>query len=440
VHAQYLSIGREGVLGMAAMGLKTALKCPHCNQNCTTNQPVRPGMPIRCPHCRSVFEIPPSENGAEKPPPAAGDPSDKLLYELVEEDNRPTTKLLPREVDMRTSTESIEKLPPRGAGPAPTPKKPALERKPLPFGGPRTMMAAGSLAVAVVVGYLFIRWFGNTASSLDPPTNKAGQNRAAKTQGLADLHAKPKNPMGTVAAAPSTGVPGSATIASSRTPAPQTEKIGNVVVGVPEAKLVTGGGQTGDEYLVITLRITNLSAKPFKYVSWSDPAIKVTLTDQYHNYYNRKASPAEASQEIPPDRTITDTLQFEKPLNGAVLALDLPISDQKFEFSLPATFIQRVSLANVEAGAAAPAPAPISAPAPAAEPEPPYSAERDPQLIADVKAAYDEAMKRVEARVLGMTTSSADRVRKSEKEKIIKTIATKLDMTVDQVLSMISSP
>jgi hypothetical protein len=98
------------------------------------------------------------------------------------------------------------------------------------------------------------------------------------------------------------------------------------------------------------------------------------------------------------------------------------------------------TLGNVEAGAAVPAPAPIAAPAPAAEPEPPYSAERDPQLIADVKAAYDEAMKRVEARVLGMTTSSADRVRKTEKEKIIKTIATKLDMTVDQVLSMISSP
>ena len=70
----------------------------------------------------------------------------------------------------------------------------------------------------------------------------------------------------------------------------------------------------------------------------------------------------------------------------------------------------------------------------------PYSAERDPQLIADVKAAYQEAIKRMETRVQGRTTSSADRVRKTEKEKIIKTIATKLDMTVDQVLSMISSP
>ena len=126
--AHYLSIGRESFLGMAAMGLKTALTCPHCNQNCTTNQAVRPGMPIRCPRCRSVFEIPPSENGAGKLPPAAGDPSDKLLYELVEEDNRPATRSLSREVDMRVPTESIEKLPPRGAGPAATPKKPDLDR------------------------------------------------------------------------------------------------------------------------------------------------------------------------------------------------------------------------------------------------------------------------------------------------------------------------
>jgi hypothetical protein len=424
---------------MAAMPLKTALKCPHCNKNCTTNQQVRPGTPIRCPHCRSVFEFTPSESGAGKPPPAAGESSAEMLYELVEEDKRSATRSLSREVDMRVPTESIEKLPPRGAGPAPTPKKPALDQKPISFGGARTMMAAGSLAVAVVVGYLFIRGFGNSASSLDPPSNKAVQERAAKTKALADLHAKPKNPMGTVAAAPSTGMPGSAAAASSRTVAPHTEQIGNVVVGVPEAKLVTGGGQSADEYLVITLRITNLSAKPLKYVSWSDPAIKVTLTDQHHNYYNRISSTAEASQEIPQDRTITDTLQFEKPLNGAVLALDLPIGEQKFEFSLAAGFIQRVSLASVDAKAAPPAAAPITAPA-AAEPEVPYSAERDPQLIADVNAAYQEAIKRVETRVQGMTTSTADRVRKTEKEKIIKTIATKLDMTVDQVLNMISSP
>jgi hypothetical protein len=417
---------------MAAMPLKTALKCPHCNKNCTTNQQVRPGTPIRCPHCRSVFEFTPSESGAGKPPPAAGESSAEMLYDLVEEDNRSATRSLSREVDMRVPTESIEKLPPRGAGPAVTPKKPALEQKPISLGGPRTMMAAGSVAaaVAVVVGYLFVRGFGNSASSLDAPSNKAVQERAAKTKALADLHAKPKNPMGTVATA------------SSRTVAPHTEKIGDVVVGVPEAKLVTGGGQTADEYLVITLRITNLSAKPLKYVSWSDPAIKVTLTDQHHNYYNRISSTAEASQEIPQDRTITDTLQFEKPLNGAVLALDLPMGEQKFEFSLAAAFIQTVSLASVEAKAAPPAAAPITPPAAAtaAEPETPYTAELDPQLIADVKAAYQEAIKRVETRVQGMTTSSADRVRKTEKEKIIKTIATKLDMTVDQVLSMISSP
>ena len=76
-------------------------------------------------------------------------------------------------------------------------------------------------------------------------------------------------------------------------------------------------------------------------------------------------------------------------------------------------------------------PAPVLAPpqATATAPEQPYSPERDPQIIADVNAAYDVAMKRVEKRVLGMTSNNAARFRKTEKDRIIKALADKMDMT-----------
>jgi hypothetical protein len=77
---------------------------------------------------------------------------------------------------------------------------------------------------------------------------------------------------------------------------------------------------------------------------------------------------------------------------------------------------------------------------PAAVAEAPYSADRDPQLIADVKAAYREAMQRVETRALGMTTNNGIRFGKTERASIVTKIATKLGMKVEQIESMISSP
>jgi hypothetical protein len=48
-------------------------------------------------------------------------------------------------------------------------------------------------------------------------------------------------------------------------------------------------------------------------------------------------------------------------------------------------------------------------------------------------------MRRMEARVLGMTANNAARFRKTEKERIIRSLAEKMDMTVDQINHMIFS-
>jgi hypothetical protein len=117
---------------------------------------------------------------------------------------------------------------------------------------------------------------------------------------------------------------------------------------------------------------------------------------------------------------------------------------------MPTPFVQTIRTARVitNSSTLSPAPALARAPAPAtaltpalvtaSAPEQPYSPERDPQIIADVNAAYDVAMKRVEKRVLGMTSNNASRFRKTEKDRIIKVLADKMDMTVDQITHMLS--
>jgi hypothetical protein len=343
---------------------------------------------------------------------------------------------------MRVPSDTDDWRPAGPTAPVPSaPKKLVLAEKPPPFSNSRTLLAACLLAVITLSGYAFIRWYVDTVRSLDITANKVSAQRVAAVKSLASPNRPPrKEPTTGAAMSPSSGTPGAAALAPSRIVAPATQKIGTVVVGVAEAKLMADGGQTSQEYLRITLRITNLSSEPMAYVSWSEPTLNPVLTDQYHNYYNRLDTTTEPGQGIPPNRTIIDTLRFEKPLPGAVLALDLPMGNQKFEFSLPAIFIQRLQIGIFGATVAPPAPAQkMAAPPAAAAAEAPYSAERDPQLIADIKATYREAMQRVETRALGMNTNNGIRFRKTERETIVKKIATKLDMTVEQIERMISS-
>ncbi len=426
------------------MPLSTSLQCPQCGHCVQTAKVILPGAAIRCQRCNSTFRFVPSNGGLMKSLPAVGNLDAERLQELFVADNKPKIAAPSREIDIRVVNEANDRLPSRTMGPtAAASKKPAKESKPLPFHGPRTMMAAILIAVVALTGYAFSRWYVDTVISLDRTATIASAKRSSQIKALADPlskgagQAKVKGSLGTGMGGMGMGTPLAAR--DNRTLAPATAQIGNLVVGVSSAQLGTIDGTTEDECLTLTLRITNLSAKATTYASWSGPTRKAILTDQYHNYYNRIGSSTQTNHAVEPDRTITDTLQFEKPLPGAVLALDLPLGVAKFEFSLPAAFIQRTVVARVAPKMAPPAAAIVPPPALASVSEPPYSAERDPQIMADVKAAYDEAMRRVEVRVLGMTGNNAARLRKTEKERIIKALATKMDMTVDQIRHMISS-
>jgi hypothetical protein len=423
-----------------SLPLTTSLQCPRCGYVGTTTQVIPAGAKVRCPKCKTIIHGLPLAAGPVEGFPAGADlPADRL-NELFESDKPVSKNTQSAHDDFRVLSESNERLPPRAGGPVPAGPKIVLDHKPLPFHNSRTFLTAILIAVAAMATFAFLRWYGDTVVSLDVAANKAGALRAKRVEQAAasagantsriQRNLADKQPPDLLATPP--------TAPDGRTQAPATAKIGTLVVGVSDASLAASGGPAGEQVLAITLRITNLSSKPVTYVSWSDPTINVLLTDQHHNYYNRTGAATQSTQEIPPNRTITDSLQFEKPLSGAVLALDLPIGSRKFEFSLPAAFVQR-SLAAIASvpKTAPPAPAQKAAPSPAAAPQEPYRADRDPQLIADVRAAYEEGMRRVEKRSLGMNSNNGVRFRKTEKEKIIKTIAEKLDMTVEQIQSML---
>jgi hypothetical protein len=176
------------------------------------------------------------------------------------------------------------------------------------------------------------------------------------------------------------------------------------------------------------VRITNLSAQPIVYTSGADASLRVILKDQNGNYYNRIPSRDQLQLTIDSARTITDTLEFEKPLaTGTVLDLDLPVSDKTYQFRIPSTLI----------GPARPQVAKKQAEVPT-QPRV-FDPRRERELIADVKAVYNTAMERAQTRMLGMSTNNAARFRKREQDRVIKTLADKLNLTADEIKGMLAS-
>jgi DNA-directed RNA polymerase subunit RPC12/RpoP len=325
------------------MSLPTMVQCPQCGQTVQTTKSISPGAAVRCKRCNSSFRFASREDNPNRSLAVLGGVDQSRLDELFAADSKPKPTPPSREVDMRVPNESIEPLPRRAQlASSAGPKKVVLEGKPLPFHGPRTIFAGMLLAVLGLAGYGFVRWYVDTVISLDATATKAGQKRASKIAALA-------KPAGTEQK-PKKGMMGMGSFVSpapakteSRAIAPATAQIGDLVVGVSAAVIETSGQNSADGYLTLTLRITNLSAKAITHFSWSGPSHNVILTDQYHNYYNRIVSSADPDQVIEPSRTITETLQFEKPPQGVVLALDIPHVGQKFEFTLPAPFVRVVT-------------------------------------------------------------------------------------------------
>jgi len=205
--------------------------------------------------------------------------------------------------------------------------------------------------------------------------------------------------------------------------------IGDLVVGVAAARV--GATNRSAECLTLTLRITNLAEKPINYTSWSESSVPVVLRDQNRNYYNRIASRTQSEQVINPGRTITDIIEFESPPKGVMLELDLPVAggDKSFRFQIPPILVQQAGSSL----AATPKKQDEATPAT----PPPAAAEQDQELVGKVVADYRDGVKRIAQRVLGMETNNGQRFKKNAMDKLLKSLATKYELKLEQVQRMV---
>jgi hypothetical protein len=185
----------------------------------------------------------------------------------------------------------------------------------------------------------FIWWYVGTIKDLDTAAGAAGEARGAQ---IAEAALPPSSKKAATKAV--TVLVPTSPAQTDRTPAPKTAEINEMVVGISNARLAPSDSGSMRNAFTLVLRITNTSPRPMKYVTWSNPDVKVVLRDGHGNYYNRISK---ASDEfiIQPGETKTDTLVFEPNPGLTGLALDLPLATapQPFKFEIPVGFIERPS-------------------------------------------------------------------------------------------------
>jgi hypothetical protein len=420
------------------MPLTTSVQCPHCGNAASTTEMILPGAKLRCPRCKLIIHILPMSGGLVESFPIAGDLKAARFDALFAPIRASATLTSRTSDDCRVLTDPGERLAPKVKGPALASPKLALDGKPLPFHGSRSVVAALIIAGLALAGFAFTRWYVDQVTSLDVTAKRAGAKRAQKVEELAYSAGNPTAPKKNLAPDGPAKTPGrsAASVVDDRTTMPSTIEIGEMVVGVYEAKLGSVQDLGSDECLQLTLRITNLSTKPMTYVSLSQSNVRVTLRDQNRNYYNRFSSRTQSEQTIAPGRTIQELLFFEPPPRGVTLELDLPSENgnRPLQFRIPGLLVHRPMPGTSVRMEKAQEPPPAPPPAPSE----PYEPETDSKLREDVNVVYREGIKRIEVRVRGMGSNHGVRFRKNESEKLIKNLAAKLNLSVEQIRRMLS--
>ncbi len=441
-------------LGAATMPISTKLQCAHCGSTLKTSKIVLPGAKVRCPKCKGVFDIHASDDhGLIETIPIEGETETLEVAPLSSADlhtgivkgamgTRPgATAPVRAQAPTLTATKSLDLV---GTQPA--------------FRSGRTVFAAIGVAIAVVAVAAFAWWYVGTVKELDTAGNVAVEAGAAKTE--------------TAPEPPSLGMPSEKAAATakttlenlslppSRTMAPSTAEIGDLVVGISSARLGPLNRSTAQNSLTLGLRITNRSDKPRKYLGWTQPEIKVLLRDRYGNFYNRIPLGPRDELMIKPGETITDRLAFEPTAFGSEVTLDLPVagSEKSFQFLIPAAFIERtppptVASANqplrlpsplplgtspaAQTAPAAPLPLGTSPAAPTAPEAPstpePYDPETDEKVRTKLRGDFNESLAEINRRRLGMSSNESLTFRRRETAKLVKKLAKDNELTEDQV-------
>jgi hypothetical protein len=428
------------------MPISTKLECAHYGTALKTSTAVPPGAKVRCPRCKGVIHVKSSdEDGLVETIPIEGEAE---TIELAE----------PPSVDLGAAIANDGKGAKRGVN-EPSVTGPARAQGPMPSAGKkveltgsqpgfrsgRTVFAGAGIAIAVVVACAFAWWYVGQVKELDVAGDVAVERRTAKIEKAA---AAPKLGIPTIKPAAPASAPAAGMLSPpSRTTAPSTAEIGDMVVGVSSARIgpAEQGGMLNS--FSVELSITNKSAKPIKYLSWSRSEIAVVLRDRYGNSYRRVSPGSKDEVEIKPGETMTDRLVFEPTAFGSELTLDLPVAGagKSFLFVVPAGFIERtaapIAVATKQASTKA-VPPPggfLVAPAVPVAPSAPKAADpaTDPKVIEKVRGDFKESMAEINRRRLGMSSNDSVTFQRRERTKLVKKLAKDNELTEDQVKSMV---
>lgn len=308
-----------------------ALDCPHCQRKCQTRQVVAPGVKVRCPTCRLVFQLLADHVGLVETIPVVSESPPTMKNK---------TTLPPRSSDAipvpghsRPAVSVTEETPPHRSGTASmTPFLPARKtstaRRFAPFERSRgtiAVVAVMTIAAGVAVfGYWWVKQvFFTTQRSFD-----VGEERAIALDefGKGMTKAKPK---------PAPEQP--TTEEADAVTAPRPMRLGDTHLTVVDASVgpvKINGAESTENYLRVTIKISNRSDKPLAVVGWHLARAKLEISDPLGAIYDpikfpESGLPAGCLQrtEIPPAESRTDLMVFESPKY-----LMIPDLELKFTF------------------------------------------------------------------------------------------------------------
>ncbi len=122
------------------MPLTISLQCPHCGHASNTTRLIPPGANIRCPRCKGVFQVTPSDGELVETIPLAGEEERATTaIEMLSPDQGPMPVARSAQRERR---DAMAPATPRAPAPVPqAPKKLPLSGEPLPFHRSRKLMA-----------------------------------------------------------------------------------------------------------------------------------------------------------------------------------------------------------------------------------------------------------------------------------------------------------
>jgi len=425
------------------MAVSTSLQCPHCGYSTKTTKLVLPNARIRCPKCKSVFQILASPDGLVESIPVADEPVRETLLEVTAAGGGAMQPRASGGLQAKYLPETA--LPPPPRTPAPTPTtvaKPALATTPPPFRSSRTVLAIiGGTAVAVAVG-AFAFWYYSTVKALTKSADTASAQLTAKYKApigapvgaaAAPLGASPtampvmKMPSMVGASLPaSAGSPAPSPTAPTRTEAPNAVQIGDLNVSLVSGHLGRLNRAISGEYLSLRVKVTNRSRSPINFASWGRAKVPVILKDKEGNFYSIARAAGDDNITIAPGKSYIDTLLFEATPPYTQLDLDLPIAgtDGAFQFHTPSGFVVRATVPLEELP-------PIAEASPAAPPKLPP--EKDPEVRKAIIIEYQDKWAAIVSRAKGQSFNEGNLTRRRGQKALIKQLGDKYKLDEDKV-------